>query len=405
MPQSKRLKLAHLIALDTVGGVERIYSDFLEQTGRAYDHYTINDRDIIAPVIEPKIRNHSVSTYSVKRKENLRLPAWPKVLRQNNLKRILHDIQADLLIVWNKIEGISKQIIPDSTKVVYYEHGAGWHSKSPRLVCQFLKDVDAVICNSKAALSVLRHNWQLPSDKNVRIIYNPLNSLMEVSPEPTTTRAVGQPFRLGLASRLVSVKGIPIAIHATQILVTQGYDVTLTIAGTGKDQSNLIALVDRLNLKDKVSFVGLVNEMSDFYRSIDCLLCPSIREPFGLAAAEAMTFGCPVVGAMVDGLAEVIEEGITGFRVQPKSDLHQYQKLGGQISSLPKLVYCPECNQVRPPKAINPEDLANKIKFLISEEEKYQEMSRNAAERARQRFGSANYLKLIDSAIQQVVEV
>ena len=50
---------------------------------------------------------------------------------------------------------------------------------------------------------------------------------------------------------------------------------------------------------------------------MDVVAVPSQFEGFGLSAAEAMAAGCPVVGTSVGGLAEIIEDGVTGYLVPP----------------------------------------------------------------------------------------
>jgi glycosyltransferase involved in cell wall biosynthesis len=52
-------------------------------------------------------------------------------------------------------------------------------------------------------------------------------------------------------------------------------------------------------------------------RHIDVLVAPSRQEPFGTVLAEAMAAGTPVVATRVGGLAEVVEDGVTGRLVEP----------------------------------------------------------------------------------------
>jgi len=55
----------------------------------------------------------------------------------------------------------------------------------------------------------------------------------------------------------------------------------------------------------------------EFYAIMDVLVMPSLYEGFGLTAAEAMAAGVPVVGTQVEGLSEIIEDGASGYLVQP----------------------------------------------------------------------------------------
>src|SRR6202034_374737 len=53
-------------------------------------------------------------------------------------------------------------------------------------------------------------------------------------------------------------------------------------------------------------------------RHLDVLVLPSYEEPFGTVLAEAMAVGTPVVATRVDGLPEVVRDGVTGRLVPPR---------------------------------------------------------------------------------------
>ena len=60
-------------------------------------------------------------------------------------------------------------------------------------------------------------------------------------------------------------------------------------------------------------FIGQQDDMGKFYNSIDCLLMPSLVEPFGMVAAEALSVGCPVITANYCGAADYVKDGVNGF--------------------------------------------------------------------------------------------
>src|SRR5205814_3307816 len=66
-----------------------------------------------------------------------------------------------------------------------------------------------------------------------------------------------------------------------------------------------------------VEHVGWVDNAPGLMRHFDVLVLPSRDEPFGTVLAEAMAVGTPVVATRVGGLAEVVEDGVTGALVAP----------------------------------------------------------------------------------------
>ncbi len=118
--------------------------------------------------------------------------------------------------------------------------------------------------------------------------------------------------------RLVGTKGIKYLLKAMRNI-----DSKLIICGGGPDKEKLERLTGKLGLKDKVKFSGRVSEEEKYklFSSCSLFVLPSIYESFGIAAAEAMSYGKPIVASNVGGLPEVVNGG--GLLANPKdpSDL------------------------------------------------------------------------------------
>jgi glycosyltransferase involved in cell wall biosynthesis len=78
-----------------------------------------------------------------------------------------------------------------------------------------------------------------------------------------------------------------------------------------------VAEVERAAAAAGVERCGWVDNAPGAMRHLDVLVLPSRREPFGTVLAEAMAVGTPVVATRVDGLPEVVEDGVTGALVAP----------------------------------------------------------------------------------------
>jgi 1,4-alpha-glucan branching enzyme len=119
--------------------------------------------------------------------------------------------------------------------------------------------------------------------------------------------------------RLVYEKGFHLLIRAIPQVLAEFPNTQFIVAGRGPEAQNLMQQASKMGITDKVHFPGFVsNEERDYlYHIAACAVFPSLYEPFGIVALEAMAAGCPVVVAEVGGLGEVVRHGKTGVTVYP----------------------------------------------------------------------------------------
>jgi len=87
--------------------------------------------------------------------------------------------------------------------------------------------------------------------------------------------------------------------------------VRFLVAGSGTHEAELKAQAQSLGLSERGSFLGWIGDdaLHSLYRIADLCVVPSIYEPFGLVALEAMASGCPCIVADTGGLREVVPVG------------------------------------------------------------------------------------------------
>jgi glycogen synthase len=120
-----------------------------------------------------------------------------------------------------------------------------------------------------------------------------------------------------LVGRLVHEKGFHLALDALAPVVRRLGGVRFVIAGTGTAEAELKRQARRLGLSSHGVFLGWVGDdmLHSLYRVSDLCIVPSLYEPFGLVALEAMASGCLCVVADTGGLREVVPvEGTVGLR-------------------------------------------------------------------------------------------
>ncbi|HEY2005569.1 MAG TPA: glycosyltransferase family 4 protein [Solirubrobacteraceae bacterium] len=120
-----------------------------------------------------------------------------------------------------------------------------------------------------------------------------------------------------LVGRLVYEKGFHLALDALAPVISRLGGVRFLVAGTGSAEAELRRQARRLGLQRKGVFLGWVGDdmLHSLYRISDLCIVPSIYEPFGIVALEAMASGCLCVVADTGGLREVVPgDGTVGLR-------------------------------------------------------------------------------------------
>ncbi|MFH1841341.1 MAG: glycosyltransferase family 4 protein [Candidatus Nealsonbacteria bacterium] len=124
-------------------------------------------------------------------------------------------------------------------------------------------------------------------------------------------------FLIMTVARLEKVKGIDYLIGAMK----ENINCKLFIIGEGSERSNLENLVEKLNLKDKVKFIGQISneKIPEYLAAADCFVLSSLKEGFGIVILEAMAAGVPVIGTGVGGILDMVKDGISGLIIEKEN--------------------------------------------------------------------------------------
>ena len=124
-----------------------------------------------------------------------------------------------------------------------------------------------------------------------------------------------------LVGRLVYEKGFHLALDALPGVIERVGNVRFLVAGSGTAERDLKAQAQKLGLLPHGEFVGWIDDamLHSLYAMSDLCVIPSLYEPFGLVALEAMASGCPCIVADTGGLREVVPGGgRVGLRFTPR---------------------------------------------------------------------------------------
>jgi glycogen synthase len=202
------------------------------------------------------------------------------------------------------IHGVERRMVRGADRVItcsayMREHVAGAFGIAPGGVTVIPNGIDPTDLQPVSDLPRLRARFAAPDEKLVLLV-----------------------------GRLVYEKGFHLALEAMPGLIERLGGLRFLVAGTGTAEGELKAQARKLGLMQHGTFIGWTGDdvLHSLYRIADLCVVPSIYEPFGLVALEAMASGCPTIVADTGGLREVVPAGRRvglRFRARDSSSLAQ----------------------------------------------------------------------------------
>lgn len=183
---------------------------------------------------------------------------------------------------------------------------------------------DRVIAVSQLTKGVLVRKYGV-SPAKVDVVYNGIDrgSAQRALPEAGREKVVL------FVGRLTGQKGPEYFIAAAQRVLEKIPDVKFVLAGSGDLMLKLATLATSMGIGKHVHFTGFLSpaEMDKVYTMADCFVMPSVSEPFGLAALEAIDHDVPAIVSRSSGAGEVLRHVL-------KVDFHDTQEMASKIVSV-----------------------------------------------------------------------
>ncbi len=151
-------------------------------------------------------------------------------------------------------------------------------------------------------------------EKKITLIYNGV----EETDVSKTKHSSTDKYQISIIGRLREEKGHEFLLNSLARLneINNELDWICNIFGDGPLEEELISLVEKLGLKDRVFFKGFVTNKEEIYSQTDIVVIPSSNEALSYVAIEALSFSKVVIASNVGGLPEVIKDGETGLLVE-----------------------------------------------------------------------------------------
>ncbi|MEM4536762.1 MAG: glycosyltransferase, partial [Nitrososphaerota archaeon] len=114
-------------------------------------------------------------------------------------------------------------------------------------------------------------------------------------------------------ARFEKVKGLETLIKALPKIIEVFPDIKVVLVGGGAEEKPLRELTEKLSISKNIELQQFRPDIERVLEDAAVFVLPSIYEPFGMAAAEALASGIPIIVSRTGGLREIVEENVNGF--------------------------------------------------------------------------------------------
>ena len=327
-----KIKILHLIISLEVGGAQHgLLLGLPRFDADRYEHVICSIMDRMQMAAQFRQAGIEVRTLGLRRKTDLAV-----VLRLRSLlKQLRPDILHTYLLHSNVLGRIVGKLVGVPV-IIGSERTIGQARRWGRLATRLTNPLtDAVEVNSETGARAIEHDLGVSPDK-IEVVRSGIDpdayrgSLDRVKIRSELGLNDDQHLVL-YVGRLRAVKGVEYGIRAFASAIAQHENMHMALAGEGEQLSYLRNLVTELGISEKVTFLGVRNDLPDLFSAADSVLMPSLNEGFPRTALEAMAAGKPVIATRVGGTPEAIIDAETGILVPPMD-------VGAMANALVKLV-------------------------------------------------------------------
>ena len=317
--EPRRVTVLHLITSLEVGGAQRGMLLGLPRFEKdQYRHIVCSIMDRMQMASQFRDAGIEVCSLGLSRKADVHVALRLRAL----LKELRPDILHTYLLHGNILGRLVGRLVGVPV-IIGSERTIGQARLWGRLATRLTNPLtDAVEVNSETGGDSAEKDLGVPREK-IELVRSGLDlSAFEV----VTTRDL---LRSGLGvdaghhlvvymGRLRPVKGVEYGIRAFASALKQRPDIHMAIAGEGEQSEYLKSLAAKLGVADRVSFLGVRNDVPELLAAADSVVLPSLNEGFPRTAIEAMAAAKPVVATNVGGTPEAVIDGATGILMPPK---------------------------------------------------------------------------------------
>lgn len=319
--RSKRsIKVMHMIWSLDLGGAEQVVVNLTRNFDRKRFLPVVcclNQKGRYASLVE----GEGIPVFEMNKSPKLDLFLVPRLVRL--IKRMEVDLVHTHLFTANLWGRIAAKLA--GVPVISSEHGMdSWRNAIDLALDQILTSINEKVVFVSHGVKEFYSERNPAVDQKARIIHNgiEIDKFAPVADREKIRRQLGlspNAHVVGIVGRLVPDKAHHHFIEAIKLIAKEDPQIRALIIGEGKLLGQLKAKVIKMQLEDKIYFLGNQNELPALYQAMDVFVLSSLREGLPLTILEAMAAKVPVIATNVGGVAECIEHERDGILIEPSN--------------------------------------------------------------------------------------
>ncbi len=390
--EKKRKKVAHQISLIGTGGMQRSFMAYyaLARGRSIFSHTMFGLYDIGKDYISlaPDYANISKSIRS-------KIYFLYQLADTNTIVHFYNNL------ISKSVHRLLKYF--PSSRIILHERGIAWNvPQRDKDICrENAEKALMVLANSYATKTMLIKKFGIPG-KIIKVVYNGFLNPGDVTPS-TICRKKGDKKVVGFLGRFDLPKGAHTFVKLARRLAKRK-DMVFRMGGSGFLEDYL---KDEIRECGNIEYKGRTREPMEFLKGLDILIVPSIREPLGNVIIEAGYLKKPVIASNVDGIPEIIDDGLSGVLLDPirKISLPDFSSLPPESPPIPEYVIDPLKKELRAPGELDVSELENAVVSLLNNPERMKGLAESLYEKVTSIFTLDNYFNSLEDIYKGVFDI
>lgn len=393
----KTVDICHISTMSAWGGVERSLLDFLTSPSTNLQFRHVLATSSLLPEFQSSLAEAGATYYVPSRRFRYdptaiaRLAAW---IRRQKIP-LVHTYNGRAN-AWGSIVSL----LAGTRAYVAGERGSVWSISHPLLAMNQLayKRATAIVANSHASKKMILHRYGVDESKiHVMANFVPPLPQVDVLRIRRELGLVDSDIVVGTVGRTVLEKHFVTFVDAAKIVLDVRKDIKFILVGGGSHFNYLKKRVEQAGISHRFLLTGYRKDAREVLQTFDLFVNTSIRESFGNALVEAALAEIPVIAPNIDGIPEVVVDGVTGILLTPTLPVSELLTSVGDKLPAHTIIN----GQLKKPLALDPSDLAAVILELVDDVQLRHQYGRGARERAQQLFTLQRYQRDLEAIYKE----